>query len=66
MSLQLERLASKPQAIQTFTIAPIPRAPEWFVRQFKLEEWQADWERWRINTQNNIREALQAVQSQNE
>lgn len=64
MSLQLDRISVRPRAIQTFTIPPFPKLPTWFVRQFKLEAYEGEVERWRQNAQNEIRTALQSIKSQ--
>lgn len=62
-STQLERIAVKRKAVQTFTIPSVPRLPEWFIRQFKLDDWTADMEHWRRNAQESIRAALEAIKS---
>lgn len=66
MSTQLERIALKPKAIQTFTLPEMPKMPQWVVRKFELTEYEEQMELWRRNAQEGIRSALQAVQSQQE
>lgn len=65
-SQQIERIAVKRKAVQTFALDTFPQLPEWFVRQFKLQEYETEVERWRQKSQQQIREALQAVQSGSE
>lgn len=66
MSTQLERIALKTKAIQSFVLPQIPKMPVWVVRKFELTEYEAQMELWRQNAQEGIRSALQAVQSQPE
>lgn len=61
---QLERISAKIKAIQPLTIPPVPKLPERFVRQWRLEEFDAEWELWRQQAQEAIRDALRAIQSQ--
>lgn len=61
---QLERIAVKTKAIQTFTLPDMPKMPAWVVRQFNLQEYEDQMEQWRRNAQEGIRAALMAVQSQ--
>lgn len=65
-SLQLSRISKRVRAIADFTVQETPKLPEWFVRQFKLEEYNNAWERWRQNTQTQLREGLSAVQQLND
>lgn len=65
-SLQLSRISKRVRAISDFTVQEVPKLPDAFVRQFRLEEYAASWERWRQNTQTQLREALSAVQQLND
>lgn len=65
-SLQLSRISKRVRAISDFTVQEVPKLPDWVVRQFKLEEYEAGWARWRENTQTQLREGLAAVQQLND
>lgn len=65
-NLQLSRISKRVRAIQDFTVPEVPRLPEWFVRQFKLEDYNAEFERWRQNVQTQLREGFSAVQQLND
>lgn len=63
---KVELIAVKKKAIQSFTLDTFPRLPEWFVRQFKLQDWENEVERWRQKSQEAIRDGLLAVKSESE
>lgn len=65
-SLQLSRIAKRIRAISDFTLQETPKFPDWFTRQFKLEEYEAGWNRWRQNSQISIRDALSATKELND
>lgn len=65
-ALQLARISKRVRAIEDFTIPDLPKLPEWFVRQFKLEEYNGEQERWRQNVQTGVREALSAARQLND
>lgn len=60
----VERIAVKKKALQSFVLPEFPRMPEWVVRQFKLEDWHNEMELWRRNAQEGIRDALKSIQSE--
>lgn len=64
-SVQLARIAKKIRAIGDFTVQEVPKLPDWFVRQFKLEDYATEWERWRQNTQVQMRDALSSTKDLN-
>lgn len=65
-NLQLGRISKRVRAISDFTVPPLPQLPDWFVRQFKLEEYNGEFERWRQNVQTGLREALAAAKELND
>lgn len=63
---QLERIAVKAKAIESFTVPSFPKLPEWFVSRFDLRSFEAEVETWRQNTQTAIREGLLAAKQLND
>lgn len=61
---QLDRISVKPKAIESFTIPPLPKLPDWFVSKFDLRGWESEMENWRQNVQTGIRDALVSIKSQ--
>lgn len=65
-ALQLARISKRIRSIPDFTVPEVPKLPDAFVRQFRLEEFSSEWERWRQNTQNGLKEALAATKELND
>lgn len=61
---RVELIAVKKKAIQSFVLPEFPKMPAWVVRQFKLEEWETQMEKWRRDSQEGIRDALKSIQSE--